>query len=107
MEGHSWRVRVEAAPFAAVVVPNAHLERDEVRIVGTLWLEAPVPLTVNVKDWPDRPIAGAAVEVQRAARAEISDSWAHMTAFRHVPEAVAASVTGADGRAVVATLPRG
>jgi RNA polymerase sigma-70 factor (ECF subfamily) len=106
-ENRAWRVRVEADGFAPAVVPNLHLDRDEVRDVGTLWLDVPVPLAVVVKDWRDRPIAGATVEAEPAFFWGISDAWTHAIPFRHVREAVASVTTGADGRAALATLPPG
>src|SRR6185295_10329690 len=45
-EVRAWRVRVSADGFAAVVVPNIHLDRDEARDLGVLRLEAPAPLDV-------------------------------------------------------------
>jgi RNA polymerase sigma factor (sigma-70 family) len=106
-DGRAWRVRVEAAGFASAVVPNIHLDRDETRDVGTLWLEAPARLDVVVKDWRDRPIAGAAVDVHRARFVGVSDEFSSAAELRYLAEPAATATTGGDGRAVFSTLPRG
>jgi RNA polymerase sigma factor (sigma-70 family) len=107
LEDRAWRLRIDAQGFAPVVVPNLYLEHDETRGLGVLWLDAPVPLGVVVKDWRDRPIAGATVEAERYVLVGISDRWDHAASLRHVTEPVAAASTGADGRAVLTTLPPG
>lgn len=106
-EDRAWRLRIEATGFAPIVLPNLHLERDEARDLGVLWLDAPVPLAVVVKDWGDRPIAGATVEAERYVMVGMSDGWDHSAGLRYVTAPVAAATTGADGRAVLATLPPG
>ncbi len=106
-EGRAWRVRVDAAGFAPAVVPNLHLDRDETRDVGTLWLDVPVRLDVVVKDWRDRPIAGATVEAHRVRLVGVSDAWGAASDMRSPTEPAAIATTGADGRAVFSTLPRG
>jgi RNA polymerase sigma factor (sigma-70 family) len=106
-ESRSWRVRVEAANYAPVVVPNLHLDRDETRDVGTLWLDAPARLEIVVRDWRDRPIAGATVEVHRQRNVGVSHAFTEAGELRYVTEPVATATTGADGRAVLSALPRG
>jgi len=106
-EGRSWRVRVDVAGYASVVVPNLHLDRDETRDVGTLWLDAPARLDVVVKDWRDRPIAGATVDVHRAQSVGVKDAFGSTAEMRYLTEPAATATTGADGRAVLSTLPRG
>ena len=106
-ESRAWRVRVDAAGFAPAIVPNIHLDRDESRDVGTLWLEAPLRLEVLVKDWHDRPIVGATVEAIRSQPFGVSDVWTHAGKNRHLLEPVATAPTDMDGRAVLANLPHG
>jgi len=107
VEGRAWRVRVEAAGFASVVVPNLRLDRDESRDVGTLWLDAPARLDVVVNDWRDRPIAGATVETHRTRYVGVYDAFGTAADLRYLTEPAATATTGADGRAILATLPRG
>jgi RNA polymerase sigma-70 factor (ECF subfamily) len=106
-EGRAWRVRVEADKYATVVVPNLRLDRDETRDVGTLWLEAPLSLDVVVKDWRDRPIAGATVEAYRKNLVGVSDAFSQAVDSRYLVEAAAGATTGADGRGVLSKFPHG
>ena len=103
-----WRVDVAAEGFARVVRPSLRLERAEVRDVGVLWLDAPGRLVFAVKDWSDRPVAGAAVELQPDfERGYMFDSWTMAANLRAALDPFAVATTGADGRATFPSLPRG
>jgi RNA polymerase sigma-70 factor (ECF subfamily) len=103
-----WRVAVNAEGFAPVVAANLRLEADEVRDVGVLWLDAPARLDVVVKDWGDRPVAGAAVQLFPDSERGLSfDSWNMAAALRDPLDALAVATSDQGGRATFPALPRG
>jgi uncharacterized GH25 family protein/protocatechuate 3,4-dioxygenase beta subunit len=107
-EGGPFEVKVEAAGFATVRIPGIGLGRGETRSVGTLWLDRAVRLPVSVRDWSDRPVAGAEVKAFVApdygADFDWSKAWAQMAVE---PVAVASATTDAKGSAVFPEMASG
>lgn len=102
----AWRVAVDVAGFAPVVRPNLRLEEFETRDLGVLTLDEPAKFDVVVKDWGDRPVAGADVALFPDFERGMSfDSWTAAAGFRGVPEPFAAGRTEPTGRASFALPP--
>ncbi len=103
-------VSVETGEFAPIVVPSLRLDRDEVRDLGALVLEPPAVLEVSVRDWAERPIEGAVVELHAGAAApglQVLDWWSQASASRDIAEPVTSSATDATGTVVFSKLRPG
>ena len=107
-DGGPFELRVEAKGFATVRLPGIGLGRGEARDAGTLWLDQAVRLPVAVRDFADRPIAGAAVAAFIAPEYGDDFDWSKAYAQMAVePVAVANATTDANGAAVFPELASG
>lgn len=73
--GGPYEVSVTADKYAKIRLPGIGLDRDETRDLGTLWLDAAVSVTVYVKTYQDKPIAGAEVSAFASAQASGTFDW--------------------------------
>jgi protocatechuate 3,4-dioxygenase beta subunit len=107
-DGGPYELRVAAAGFATVRLPGIGLGRGERRDAGTLWLDRAVRLAVHVRDFADRPIAGA--EVRAFVAPDYGDDFDWSKAFAQMalaPVAVARAGTDVAGTAVFAEMASG
>ncbi|MCE9635221.1 MAG: carboxypeptidase regulatory-like domain-containing protein [Planctomycetes bacterium] len=107
-DGGPYEVQVAAKGCATVRLPGIGLSRGETRDVGTIWLDLAVRVPVVVRDFANRPIAGA--QVQAFVAPEYGEDFDWSKAFSQMalePVALAKTVTGADGKAEFPDLASG
>lgn len=109
--GAGYELHGSLDPYAPIAITGIDLEPKARHDVGTLWLEVPVDMPVEVISLTGAPLPGATVSVFATTRQSLppSSGWgaerdARILSLTSDPNPTGTAVTGSDGQGVVKGL---